>query len=718
MTTPVRRGAEARTRSVPPPVAGALAAVLAVVLASSGCGVLRGTAPAEEDAAGAVDAPAPEESLAAPDVDVSLLPREQVAATPTTRLADGLAPPTNRWFSSLALGDAPQPVFPVPLAVALTGGGFAYGLPQVQVTETSILGPFDPQVGADVGAASAVVSEYDVASVTVELRDGAGAALGHLRIVEGSPVLRYVAATDQDVAMTSAFTVADGRASTEVLDREHVLVGPGGTDDPGAGLSDDGRVLTLAAGESVAWFPVPDGASGASVDTLVEAASRPVAAVTASYGAGDDGVSTALTYATADGGPTAVVRMPHQADSTGATCGLGSYATVHGTVDVCTASTLGWSSPAVEPAGGLDLSGLDDDARAELADQVRADAAAVGTGALEAPSDTYFGGKALARDANLLGLAEGLGLDGVAEPLRSGLEERLREWAEPDGCEHRAERCFVHDPVLATVVGKVPGFGSEEANDHHFHYGYFLYAAGVVAADDPALAADLAPVLDLLAADVASGTGVGGMPALRVFDVYAGHSWASGYAPFADGNNQESASEAVSAWNGLALWAQARGDAELEEQARWMLGAEAASARAYWTDADRDDPAVEGFGHQVTSLVWGGKRDWATWFSAEPSAMLGILVLPAQPVATYLGGDPDRIRANLDEALSGPRDDPASWDVMFGDQLLMYAALAGPEDAAAALGVARDLPEERIDDGNTRAYLLAWLLEHASRPPR
>ena len=311
-------------------------------------------------------------------------------------------------------------------------------------------------------------------------------------------------------------------------------------------------------------------------------------------------------------------------------------------------------------------------------------------------------------------LAEQLGLDDVAAPLRDDLSAALREWAEPAGCAGRDARCFVYDPEVRSVVGRTPSFGSDELNDHHFHYGYFLYAAGVVAADDPALAADLAPVLDLLAADVASGAGDEDFPALRAFDAYAGHSWASGYAPFADGNNQESASEAVSAWNGLALWARASGDATLETQARWLMSAEASSARAYWTDFDRDDPAIDGFGHTVTSLVWGGKRDWATWFSAEPSAMLGIFVLPMQPVAGYLGGDPERIRANLDEALAGPRDDPATWDVLFGDQLLMYAALAGPDDAAAALDVARTLPEERIDDGNTRSYLLAWLLVRAA----
>jgi endo-1,3(4)-beta-glucanase len=87
-------------------------------------------------------------------------------------------------------------------------------------------------------------------------------------------------------------------------------------------------------------------------------------------------------------------------------------------------------------------------------------------------------------------------------------------------------------------------------------------------------------------------------------------------------------------------------------------------------------------------------------------------VLPVTGISTYLGDDPDRVRANLVEALGTEDlwDDPAAWDVMFGDQLLMYAGLLEPDDAAAALEVARDLPDERIDDGSTRAWLLAWLL--------
>ena len=105
----------------------------------------------------------------------------------------------------------------------------------------------------------------------------------------------------------------------------------------------------------------------------------------------------------------------------------------------------------------------------------------------------------------------------------------------------------------------------------------------------------------------------------------------------------------------------------------------------------------------MVSLNWGGKRDWSTWFSAEPSAILGIQVLPLGPVGTYLAGDPARIRANVKEAT------PDGYDVTFGDYLLMYSGLAGPKDAARAYKEAATLPDDRIDDGNSRSYLMAWL---------
>ena len=189
-----------------------------------------------------------------------------------------------------------------------------------------------------------------------------------------------------------------------------------------------------------------------------------------------------------------------------------------------------------------------------------------------------------------------------------------------------------------------------------------------------------------------------------MFDPYAGHSWASGTAPFADGNNQESSSEAVNAWNGLALWARLTGDEGMLEQATWMLSLEAATARAYWVEPTRP----EGFQHEVLALNWGGKRDWATWFSAEPSAMLGIQLLPMGPISHYLAGDPERIRSNVAEAA------PNGFETLFGDYLVMYLALADPQ---AALDAGRSLPGDTLDDGLTRSYLMAWLHVQATKRP-
>ncbi|MDQ1543786.1 MAG: endo,3(4)-beta-glucanase, partial [Actinomycetota bacterium] len=61
---------------------------------------------------------------------------------PPARLAKGLVPPTNRWFSGLVFGNSPQPVFPLPLSFALTGTGFAFGVPAVTTSADTITGEF------------------------------------------------------------------------------------------------------------------------------------------------------------------------------------------------------------------------------------------------------------------------------------------------------------------------------------------------------------------------------------------------------------------------------------------------------------------------------------------------------------------------------------------------------------------------------------------------
>ena len=663
-------------------VAAGLAVTVAVAVGLAGCSAETvGSAGQRNASSGKV--------FTADQVDplVAQMTTKTVKPLPTERLAEGLVPPTNRWFSGLVFGEEPQPVFPLPLSFALAEDGFSIGQPRVVTSEKAIVGGHVEDVKVALGGDSARVSAYDTLTVTVEQLDG-DEVLGSTTIAQGSPFVSYTAARGGTVDSGLELSAEGDFWTAKAGDVTYGLV----TDGQVSGSSID-----LGKGEVATWFEIP--ADGDAAE-LAELAGNPITASSLDYQLDGDQVRTTLGY-DADGG-TAFAAMPHQANNlAGTSCDLGTYPSVYGTLQLCSGNELSWTAPASEPTSALDVSDLSGDERTELSEQVAIDIA--DTPAF--PADTYFGGKALYRAAMLYQLATQLELAEPAADMKQRLTEELTRWTEPDGCEKREAFCFVYDAEGKGMVGLTPSFGSEEFNDHHFHYGYFLYAAGVLAADDQALAEKFAPVMDLLAADIGSTAGNGAFPDRRVFDAYASHSWASGTSPFADGNNQESSSEAITAWTGLALWAKARGNADLETEARWMLSSEAQSGLAYWTNFDTSQEVYSGYGHQIVSLNWGGKRDYATWFSPEPAAMLGILVIPMSPASTYLAGDPERISANVEEATSGGK-----FDQKFGDYLLMYSALAGDDQREAALETARDLDEEWIDDGNSRSYLLAWLM--------
>ena len=608
-----------------------------------------------------------------------------------SRLAPGLVPPTNRWFSGLVFGAQPQPVFPLPLSFGVTAAGFGFGVPEVTTNEKTIMGGHAPivQVGVP-GSPSWEVTGYDELGVTLTAGSASG-RLGEVRIVQGSPYVTYTAASAQSLTTNMAFTKRGDLWVADDGTDEYVVVAPG------ARVS--ATTVQVPAGGRVTWFPVPD---GGSAEALAALASDPVTSGEARYGVGDTRATTTLAWRTAGGGKTAFATLPHQqADATGPTCDLGTYRSTLGTMQVCSGNELTWTAPTYPARAQLDLGRIDEATRRHLRETLAADVAA----SEPYPADTYFGGKALYRDAQLYTIARQVGDTERADALRKKVSDQLLLWSRPAGCDAQQPAfCFYYDETNRGIVGNTPSFGSDEFNDHHFHYGYFLYAAGVMAADDPALRDGIAPVMNLLAADIAATPGSDLFPQRRTFDAYAGHSWASGTSPFADGNNQESSSEAVNAWAGLALWAEASGNDALRTQATWLQALEAQTARAYWTDFDTNQPVYAGYGHSIVPLNFGGKRDYATWFSAEPAAALAILLLPVGPSSDHLAGDPERIARNVAEATA-----TRGFGQQYGDYLLMYSALGGEEQRRAAWEVARGLPDEAIDDGNTRTYLLAFL---------
>ena len=145
-------------------------------------------------------------------------------------------------------------------------------------------------------------------------------------------------------------------------------------------------------------------------------------------------------------------------------------------------------------------------------------------------------------------------------------------------------------------------------------------------------------------------------PFLRNFDPYAGHSWASGAGNFADGNNNESSSEAMNAWAGLILWGEAMGDSKVRELGIYLFTTEMAAINAYWFDVTSELRPPQ-YKPSVVTMVWGGKGVNETWFSSAPEMIHGINWLPVHGGSLYLGLYPDYVKRNF-EALRLKRRGP------------------------------------------------------------
>ncbi len=357
---------------------------------------------------------------------VAGVPKRTVTALPAARLASGLLPPTNRWFSGLVFGTLSMPVFPLPLGFQLTGSGFAFGLPTVTARPAVITGGFAPIISADVGADSQVVTAYDTASVTISQRQR-GAELGRTVIAEGSPFVSFAATKNVTVTLGAPFTVAAGAGAwtTEIGGNTYGLVTTGV-------LSAGGSSLRLSGGESATWFVL---ASGGSLPDFVTAAGHPLTGTRLDWSSGGARATTSISYATVGNAQTIVAALPHQisALAAGTTCAAGTYPSVYGTLRACTVTALAWSTPTIRPSGSLDLSKLSTAQRVRLAAQVAADL--VSTRA--EPADTYYGGKWLYRLVNLLEIAKQVGADDAAAAITTKLIDAMDEWTDPKGCSTR-----------------------------------------------------------------------------------------------------------------------------------------------------------------------------------------------------------------------------------------------------------------------------------------
>lgn len=611
---------------------------------------------------------------------------------PTLALADSAQkPPTNKWFSSLAFKQPSDPVFAYPLALQTTGTGVDISYPAVSAGADTIDASFRRDLGLTFGASSkSYVSSYDDLSVELEVRanDQKQAAI---RITQGSPYLFVHLASGAHMTIdAAAYSQADGGAwRFQNNGRTYELsLGTSATYDPAT------HAVTASANNALAaLYVTPDDAQSS---VLRAAAQNAITGTEVSYKV--DGTSTTTTFVvhTQNGQPTVFGLLPDQTN--GHAAQDGHFTTLLGTQTLQAGTSFTFKTALPNMPANLPVTSLPAAQQDQLKDLVRQDAGKLTFDA----TDTYYAGKQLYRAANLLQLAHQLGLNSEAANIQHALKTELTQWFDPNTGNQRNNKYFYYDTTIKGIVGVTPSFGSEDFNDHHFHYGYMLYAAAVLGQYDDVFVAQYGPAVTLLARDIADpNRNDAPLPYLRMFDQYAGHSWASGFAPFGSGNNQESSSEAVNAWYGMYRWAQVSGNNALGTEAQWLFARETSAALRDYLNIDQTRPELAGYNHNIVSLLWGGKADYATFFDAAPESKLAIQLLPFNPAAGYLGSDKSHVQLNL--AAVGPN--PSK----FKDYVAMYQVFTDPKGALAA---AATLGDTDLDGANSRSYLYAWLLTH------
>jgi endoglucanase Acf2 len=462
----------------------------------------------------------------------------------------------------------------------------------------------------------------------------------------------------------------------------------------GSKLSVSGSTVTInvSKGKLVTFYALPGNGS----DTLRDFAANELGSVAVNAAKGADNTTqTKLTYKTVNSKPTVFAPMAYSHLSNQGSPKQ-TYDSIYGPMKDVSGISFTTSVTSIKPSSQLGLSHLSDAHRQQVIASLPVDVAKTSITA----TDSYYAGKQLARAATLLDIAEQLKQTESAMKLKTILN---------DGFAKRLNgEYFYYDSTLKGIAAQTKAFGSEDFNDHHFHYGYFIYAASILGKHDPGFLEKSQKPINLLVADIASYVSSSDFPVQRNYDPYAAHAWAAGLAPFADGNNQESSSEAINAWNGVALWAKLTNNDKLESSARWMLSNEAATAKSAWRSVDTSSSYLKNFSSPLTSLNFGGKRTYSTFFSDEANTKLGIQLIPMIPVMLGFASDGESID-KVDKA--SIRSD--NYNVALGDYDLMYMALSQPKKA---LGLLNKQQDAFIDDGNSRTYLNAWVFSLIDTP--
>jgi len=373
--------------------------------------------------------------------------------------------------------------------------------------------------------------------------------------------------------------------------------------------------------------------------------------------------------------------------------------------------------------------------REAIAKALRADAAGPAGNITDEVKDPYGFGKEISRMARLVLVADELGgseFTALAKSLRTKMKGFLKPWFAGSNA----------DPLQFDTVwgGMVPAqgikdfnadFGAGAYNDHHFHFGYFIYGMAVVAKEDRSFAQEHREAMLSFVRDIANpGTSAAGpdhgegleapfphsagsaadpfFPTFRHTDVFDGHSWANGLFSGPNGRNSESSSEALNAYHAIALLGRALGDSSVEYLGEVLTSIELQGVKRYWhmrTDKSAFPPVFSA--NKCVGMLWSDKVVVETWFAVGLAYVHAINLIPITPLSEAIL-TPAWVAEQypvLEKAL--PQSSPRMDDPWMGFAHADLAVL-DPEEAWR-----RTEGLKHFDNGNSRTNMLYWI---ATRP--
>ncbi|ETW09748.1 hypothetical protein H310_00233 [Aphanomyces invadans] len=264
--------------------------------------------------------------------------------------------------------------------------------------------------------------------------------------------------------------------------------------------------------------------------------------------------------------------------------------------------------------------------------------------------DSYNFGKQFGREARLVLTAHRFNKATVFEKGLAKLQNQIRAWLQGTNIDH-----FVYDTTYGGLItndgyqSNAKDFGNGNYNDHHFHYGYFLYGLAVLRRFNASFVDEHRDAIVYILSDIGAPLGktsfVANFPQRDLFptarhkDWFVGHSYASGLFPQANGKSQESSSEAINAYYALALFTSLDSDPAYFEYARLLLAMEVRATQLYWHIPAVQTPTIYEplfAANKMAGVVSEMDVVYSTWFGDRPAYIHGIQVIPVTPITAVL----------------------------------------------------------------------------------